>query len=158
MKVYFQIAEHEFFYLNVCGFWNNSVNLPHHRVEWGAGENNRYFLSLSWNDNTEKAFTLALCSCWSKLRNFQCRRKEQRGAVNVLGCVHEHTHPLYFNTVIPQYEWWYWTEGRSVWIIYTHGAGLYQLLILTLTGNAKASVGRIGFGYGSCAYFVLAVS
>ena len=30
-------------------------------------------------------------------------------------------------------------------------------LFLRLTGNAKASVGRIGFGYGSCAYFVLAV-
>lgn len=30
-------------------------------------------------------------------------------------------------------------------------------LFLRLTGNAKASVGRIGFGYGSCASFVLAV-
>lgn len=35
-----------------------------------------------------------------------------------------------------------------------HSAGLYQLLILTLTGNAKASVGRMGFGLAPALFCV----
>ena len=48
-------------------------------------------------------------------------------------------------------------RGGAAESYYTHGAGLTSYLFLRLTGNAKASVGRIGFGYGFCAYFVLAV-